>query len=104
MAEIINKSDNLDWDLLIQDYHASGLSAAKWSQKHGIKVHKLRWQISKRQKTNKEQSVQWVSLQSNPTVPAKIIIVKIGNAEILVSEGFNKELFSEVASTLITLC
>lgn len=100
-----NKKALLDWDALIQDYCTSGLTDAVWCQEHGVKIHQLRWQITKRQKLNKKsQSIQWVSLQVNSSVPAASITVKIGSVEVAVTEGFNKGLFAEVVHSLLTLC
>ncbi|MBP1935127.1 IS66 family insertion sequence element accessory protein TnpA [Ammoniphilus resinae] len=106
MAEVTRKLSSQEWDELIENYHSSGLSAAKWCADRDLKVNQLRWQITKRQKLNKNnQSIHWVSLHTNSSATvSSSITVKIGNAEISVSDGFNKELFAEVVHSLLTLC
>ena len=96
-----------EWDNLIQDYRTSGLNASQWCETHGFKIHQLRWQINKRQKLNKieQNTTQWIPLHtSSSSIPSPSITVKIGSAEIAVSDGFNKELFAEVVHSLLTLC
>lgn len=105
MTDMDRKTSSLEWDSLILEYRASGLSALRWCQEKGLKVSQLRWQISKRQKINKnKQSIQWIPLQTGCTGPRPSITAKIGNVEISVSEGFNKELFAEVIQSLLVLC
>ncbi|MDA8221428.1 MAG: hypothetical protein M0Z35_06860 [Desulfitobacterium hafniense] len=105
MTGVTQKLSSLEWDSLIQDYRASGLSAEKWCQEKELEVSKLRWQIRKRQKINKKnQSIQWVPLQADLTGSSPSITVTIGKAEISVSEGFNKQLLAEVVQSLLILC
>lgn len=106
MSMINTKLSPQEWDNLIQDYRTSGLTAAKWCETHGFKLHQLRFQISKRQKLNKNEQhmTQWIPLHSGSSMPSPSITVKIGNAEITVSDGFNKELFTDVVHSLLALC
>ena len=104
MSETKQETNTFNWDELIQNFHKSGLSAPKWCKENGIKLHKLRWQLSKRRKVNNNDEIQWVSLKEKTGSSSNTITVKIGNAEISVSEGFDTELFSAVAKTLISLC
>lgn len=106
MTEVTRRKSSQEWDELIENYHTSGLTAAQWCESHGFKVSQLRWQMTKRQKLKKhDQTIQWVPLHTHSIVSVSpSITVKIGNAEISVSEGFNKELFAEVVHSLLTLC
>ncbi|EYE87199.1 hypothetical protein Q428_14640 [Fervidicella metallireducens AeB] len=103
MQEIRQRQNNLNWDELIQNFQESGLSAPKWCKENGIKLSQLRWQLKKRKTFNNEE-IQWVQLKETPVSISNSITVKIGNAEVVVSEGFNVELFSAVAKTLSSLC
>ena len=104
MSDIPTKLSSQEWDDIIEKYRNSELSVVKWCEIHGFKPHQLRWQIKKRQKSNlNEQAIQWVPLSST-SISSKSISVKIGNAEITVSEGFNKHLFAEVVHSLLALC
>ncbi len=106
MAEVTKRLSTQVWDELIQNYRASGLTAAQWCETNGFKINQLRWQITKRQKLNmNDQTIKWMPLQTD-SIPSESssITVKIGKAEISVSEGFNKGLFAEVVHSLLTLC
>lgn len=105
MSDDTKKLSFDEWDDLIKDYRSSGLTAAQWCENHGFKIHQLHWQITKRQKQKKkEQNIQWVPLQTGSIAPLPSITVKIGYAEISVSDGFNKELFKEVVHSLLVIC
>ncbi|WP_057978260.1 IS66 family insertion sequence element accessory protein TnpA [Caloramator mitchellensis] len=47
MQEIRQRQNNLNWDELIQNFQASGLSAPKWCKENGIMLSQLRWQLKK---------------------------------------------------------
>jgi len=108
LSKVTKKLSSTEWDSLIQEYYTSGLSVPKWCNSHGFKTTQLRWQITKRQKkNNNEQNIQWVPLHTSPfdrNAPLSSITVKIGSAEISVSDGFNKELFTEVVHSLMNIC
>jgi len=105
MSDMIKKLSINEWDALINDYRTSGLAAAQWCEKQGLKVHQLHFQINKRKKQKRnDQNIQWIPLHSNSIDSSSAITVKIGNAEILVSDGFNKKLFTEVVNSLQVLC
>jgi len=105
MANTNRNVNNQEWDSLIKEYQESGLSLAKWCQDKGYSKSKLYWQLRKRRNSNsKSQSVQWMSLKSEPKDERSDIKVKIGHAEIIVSDRINNSLFSEVAKALIALC
>lgn len=96
-----------EWKQLIADYRSSGLSAPAWCQQKQISIHKLRYWINKinRALPVEKTEQQWVSvLQSGPNASSSDITVKIANAEISISEGFNKQLFLEVVQVLPSLC
>lgn len=99
MADAISNISISEWDFLIQDYRKSGLSAPYWCEKHNLKDSKPYWQIRKRKKKNKEKkNIQWVTLEEKVTVTGPSITVKIGKAEIIVTEGFDKKMFAEVVT------
>jgi len=109
MTNANRDANSREWDSLIKEYLESGLSAAKWCQNKGYSKSQLYWQLRKRKNSNlKSQSVQWISLKSElkgePKDEQSYIKVKIGHAEIIVSDRYNNSLFSEVAKALIALC
>jgi hypothetical protein len=105
LLENLNKEE---WQQIINEYRSSGLSALVWCQQKKISVHKLRYWIREFNNTESQGEAaqqRWVSFQASPnTMVQSVITVKIGNAEVSVSEGFNKELFSEVVLSLLSLC
>ena len=105
MTDNTNKLSSNKWDFLIQEYQTSGLSVMQFCQKKELQVPQLRWQIRKRQiKSKKSQSIQWMPLSVGSPKITSSIIVKIGSAEISVTNGFNKELFTEVIQSLLSIC
>ncbi len=105
MTNASREVNSQEWESLIKEYLESGLSAARWCQDKGYSKSKLYWQLRKRRCSNsKSQGVQWISLKSEPEDERSDIKVKIGHAEIIVSDRFNNSLFSEVAKALIALC
>lgn len=96
---------DLEWDLIVREYKTSGLSVKRWCQNKGFRPSQLYWQIRKRQnKDLKAQEVQWISLRSETPAEKSTIKVKIGSAEIIVSNGFSSSLFTEVVKSLTALC
>lgn len=95
-----------NWIDLIQDYKASGLTAAKWCEEKGFKVHILRYQINKLNKEKKKTSneTQWASVvPANLTVnepAAKPLKVIIGQSIIEVTPGFDPDTLKAVVKAL----
>ncbi|WP_139902344.1 IS66 family insertion sequence element accessory protein TnpA [Clostridium thermarum] len=87
-----------EWQGLINDYHSSGLSAKAWCKLNKKNINALHcWNKKlKKTKSNDEAKQNWVSVQTSSITLSPTITVKVGNVEVSVSEGFNKELFSEV--------
>lgn len=95
-----------NWIDLIQDYKSSGLTAAKWCEEKGFKVHILRYQINKLNKENKKalSKTHWASLApanlivNEPAIqPLKVII---GQSTILVTPGFDPDTLKEIVRVL----
>ncbi|WP_139902291.1 IS66 family insertion sequence element accessory protein TnpA [Clostridium thermarum] len=95
-----------DWQQLIADYRSSGLTGPVWCQQKQLSIHKLRYWINKFNKAEfkEEPRQQWVSVKTNLSITTTSITVKVGKAEISVSQDFDKELFADVVQSLLTLC
>ncbi|MDD4752918.1 MAG: hypothetical protein PHT78_06665 [Desulfitobacteriaceae bacterium] len=95
-----------NWIDLIQDYKSSGLTAAKWCEEKGFKVHILRYHINKLNKEKKKASneTQWASVvPANLTVDepvAKPLKVIIGQSTIEVNSGFDPDTLKAVVKVL----
>ena len=106
----IDKS--LEWDQLITDYRSSRKTGAVWCEDHGLKIHQLRFQITKRLKQvdNKTPQASFIPLE---VIPEKVnkskvyntsITVSIGQALIHIEEGFPPSLLAEIVKILKPLC
>lgn len=95
-----------NWIDLIQDYKSSGLTAAKWCEEKGFRVHILRYQINKLNKEKKKVSneTQWASV-----IPANLRInepgaeplkVIIGQSTIEITAGFDPDTFKAIVKVL----
>ena len=102
----MKKLNKEDWQQLVSDYRSSGLTAPVWCQQKQLSIHKLRYWITKFNKAESkdEAGQQWVSVKTDLPVPTAAITVKIGNAEISVSQCFDKKLFADVVHSLLSLC
>lgn len=106
MAVKRKEAKRLEWDALIKEYKASGLSAEKWCYGKGYRKSQLYWQIRKRRDSEEpgEPATQWISLMAESAVEVSGIKVKIGSAEIIIVNGFDAELLCEVIRALKNVC
>ena len=103
MAE---KLSSAEWEALLEDYHASSLSAKEWCRKHNVEWSQLRYRINKSNlKLNKnEGSTQFIGVQVLDESALSNIMIHIGKASITLAPGFNEALLGEVISVLSELC
>ena len=100
MANKTYLKSSLNWDKLIEEYRTSGKSAEKWCEEQGIKVHQLRFQISKRSKRKKDietTKVKFLPLEVIPELDespenSASISLRIGKIEIIINKNFNANL------------
>lgn len=106
----MNSSKEKIWIERIKDYKSSGLTASKWCEDNNIPIHKLRYQITKSNKENKEESknTKWATATVAKSIDNKEIVkplkVIIGHSTIEVAPGFDSNTFQTVVKILSTLC
>ncbi|AZO94889.1 hypothetical protein [Halocella sp. SP3-1] len=99
------------WIKRIQDYKASGLTAAKWCEENGVSINSLRYYTHKFNKEKKEQEsnqTKWTAVfpapAENKDNETKIIKVTIGQAIIEVVPGFDSNTFETLVRILKEQC
>lgn len=99
-----------EWQARIAAYRTSGLSCKAWCEQNGENYHTLRNWITKYPKTTgtpvaADESVRWVTLQMNDTLPVPSgITVTIGPGTIRLESSFDHNTFLAVSSLLRSLC
>lgn len=93
-----------EWEILIADHAATGLSDREWCAEHGVTNHQLRYWRSHLQK--QPERVAWAAVQIVPEdIPnSKRIAIHIGAARIEVHSGFDQVLLSEVLRVVTASC
>lgn len=96
------------WKERINQYRASGLNAADWSEKNSVSVHVLRkWitklNMGKRRSKNKQQ---WVSIkpEEKTTTKPSPIIIKVGKATVHVPIEFDTDALKKIMEVLQKQC
>lgn len=95
---------DFEWLTILDDYQDSGLSATAWCHKHSIKVHQLRYRLSRQNQLKaKELSTGFVGITlSDPAQDSSITLV-VKDIKIIIETGFNKHLLGEILNTLSVL-
>lgn len=93
---------------LVDQYRKSGMTQKDWCNENNIKQSTLGTWISKENKMNNVVNQKWIEATPAPKdykkSVSKFIEIKIGDFTITLTEGFNKEVFGEVAKELQKLC
>jgi hypothetical protein len=96
------------WEKRVASYRSSGLTQAKWCEDNHLKLHQLKYWLKRTNgpssKSVKVASFTPVLVEETVECQTEILKVKIGEASIEVSPGFNASLLAEVVRTLKTLC
>ena len=103
------------WKKHIAEFRASGLTTREWSDKHNIKITKLRYWLRKYKEVDLSEyepqpKHDWVALdvvdssKAKPEAEDASMEVKVGPASIEVKPGFDKKLLSDLVETLSELC
>lgn len=86
----------------IEDFRASGQTAADWCKENDIRISTLRYWIAKTNKKDKQTLQEFIAFTPTATEPS-ILVVKIGNYQIELAPGFDALTFREVALLLKSL-
>lgn len=100
----LNKLQKL-WLARVEAFNKSGLTQAEFCRRNNYKIRQFNYWFRKYKESNisENNNTKWVSV--NVKEPANSSLkVNIGNANIEISQGFNKKLFTEVVEILSELC
>lgn len=98
------------WINRIQDYKASGLTAAQWCEKYELSINSLRYYTHKINKEKKQEAKQtkWASVVPTPATITEEKIqplkITIGHSSIEVAPGFDPTTFETVVRILKEQC
>lgn len=96
----------LEWEKRINEFKASGLSAAAWCKTHDVKPHQFNYYLYKDKPLNQStpHATRWLSVEienvevSPDQMPS--LLVKVGEATIVVKPGFDPALLCQLVRTL----
>lgn len=99
-----------EWERRVNQYRVSGESVKQWCAHNNVKADRL-WYWLRKYKINKDTPC----IQSNQWLPVKVcddstadrdnfLIIRVGEAQIEVKEGFDPILLSQVVRTLVASC
>lgn len=95
------------WEDRLANFDSSGLTVAAWCTQHQVKPHQFfYWQRKTKSVKSNEVSgpVRWLSLEYDfcpaEAKPDSEITVQVGGASILVSQGFDPDLFLDIVRLL----
>lgn len=99
------------WETRIAEYRASGQSVKEWCTSHDDITPRQLWYWLRKYKTRKDapsmKSTQWLPVEINeqsPVVQGNTLLIRIGQAGIEVSPGFDPALLAQIVRVLVTLC
>jgi hypothetical protein len=98
-----------EWEQRMENFMSSGQSTSKWCAANDINIHQF-WYWKKRLKTTQNpvsESTKWVSIEMDVDSidqPENKLIVRVGQASIEVTTGFDPNLLTEVVRTLRSIC
>ena len=92
-----------DWKSLVAEYRRSGLSAAEFARRRGLKVGTLRWWSSQLQDLS-EQTVEFLALRPVAPEPCSHIEVAVGTIVVRFEVGTDTEYLASLLSRLGSAC
>jgi hypothetical protein len=102
-----------EWRRRVDEFRASGRSVAAWCVDQGIKPHQMYYWLKRFPAMDEvvvgHIEMQWLPVHvsddcSRPAVGNGGLLVRVGDAVVEVTSGFNPRLFADVVRTLIELC
>ena len=104
-------SKRSEWEQRIADCENSGQTIAVWCEANGVKLCNFYyWKRRLRDQTDSSagQPIKWMSLdirslEERPSLPEGTLSVEIGQARIIVTQGFDQHVFRDIVNILQTL-
>ena len=105
------------WKKRVEDYQASGFSAARWCRENRIPESTF-WTWKQRvmgakaaatsetkSSTPKEATPRWVAIsEEEPALETAVLTIRLGAIGIEVKPGYDEKLLQHVIQTLMPLC
>lgn len=89
-----------EWERLIADYRASGLTAKKWCAAHHVQFHQLKYRLRHIKIDPGTQPTRWLPVEMAPVEHDDNLLIRIGAASIEVRSGFDPALLQDVVRAL----
>jgi hypothetical protein len=105
----MNKSElRIEWEQRMENFMSSGQSASKWCATNDVNIHQF-WYWKKRLKagqTPEIESTKWLAIEMEDSIEQSKnkLIVRVGQASVEVSPGFDSNLLADVVRTLRSIC
>jgi len=108
-----NNDINKLWQQRIADFKKSGMSQKDWCKDNNVTNNQLQYWLYRKKSLQKESSIpsntstEWipVDVSEEISIPKNDkLILKIGAVSIEIEPGYNKELLSDLISTLKSIC
>ena len=101
MTKIEREAAQRQWEGLVANFRASGLSGPQWCEQRGWKLRQLRYWVAKFKRTHRVGSdPTWVALTDPVVASGAGLTIRIGAAEMIVEAGFDPALLQAVVRTL----
>lgn len=102
---------HIEWEQRIADCTNSGQTIAAWCEANGIKLCNFYYwkrRLRDQAETGADQPVKWMSLDIQPfeersSWPEGAVSVEIGQAKVVVTQGFDQRVFRDIVNILQTL-
>jgi hypothetical protein len=92
-----------EWKSRIEEYRASGLSAREWCKRNGVSQHKLKYWIERSREYPVKIDGTRVEIADSDSGEGGVSI-RVGDAVVLVQEGFNGTLLHDVLLVVMSAC
>lgn len=100
----MTRRSKAQWQELIEEYEASGLSMPAWCEAHGIKRSTFAKYYGLCVESHESMDTQWVAVAEAPPEKAyEPIQIAIETYVISVLEGFNPEHLAKICNVLVAL-
>lgn len=89
------------WKKHVIGWRASGETAKRYSEQHGLSVNSLGWWASRLKRDGEfpETAMRWAKVEFAPS-PSRPIVVRKGDVRIAVERGFDAETLAAIFAVL----
>lgn len=87
------------WQKRIAEFKESGKSVTVWCAENDVKANQL-WYWLRKEKQGSKKEISWLPLGLSCEATRPSLLVRVGQATVEVSPGFDRKLLLEVVETL----